>query len=194
MQTDSDIEDAVQTAPGADGEELYEMANLYPETTGLPMTVWVSPRVNARHDIRIKVSTMHGDRMDITNTAVVAVRPTPHVLAGQLAPADAQAVFQWISLNIEALVAYRDGQIDTARLIYRLQPLPAQPPATALIPSDENAARRQPHTIGVADMDQFPSDEFDVDLNERRGVHQPSGIWFSFYEYLNEEDWENPIA
>ena len=30
--------------------ELYEMANLYPRTTGLPMTVWVSPRGNARHD------------------------------------------------------------------------------------------------------------------------------------------------
>ena len=25
-------------------EDLFEMANLYPSTTGLPMTVWVSPR------------------------------------------------------------------------------------------------------------------------------------------------------
>ncbi len=36
-----------------DGDELFEMANLYPDTTGLPMTVWVSPRGNARHDIRV---------------------------------------------------------------------------------------------------------------------------------------------
>jgi hypothetical protein len=25
-------------------EDLFEMPNLYPSTTGLPMTVWVSPR------------------------------------------------------------------------------------------------------------------------------------------------------
>jgi hypothetical protein len=25
-------------------EDLFEMANLFPATTGLPMTVWVSPR------------------------------------------------------------------------------------------------------------------------------------------------------
>lgn len=104
-------------------EDLHEMANLYPESTGLPMTVWVSPRGNARHDVRIKVNMTHGDRMDIANTAVVAVRPTPRVLAGRLSPPDTQAVFAWIALNAEALVAYWDGQIDTVRLIYRLKPI-----------------------------------------------------------------------
>ena len=42
--------------PGEDveteAEDLFEMANLYPDTTGLPMTVWISPRGNARHDAR----------------------------------------------------------------------------------------------------------------------------------------------
>jgi hypothetical protein len=33
-------------------EDLFEMANLYPSTTGLPMTVSVSPRGNADHDVR----------------------------------------------------------------------------------------------------------------------------------------------
>ncbi len=37
------------------------MANLYPRTTGLPMTVWVGPRGNARHDVRIKVNMTHGE-------------------------------------------------------------------------------------------------------------------------------------
>ena len=110
-----------------DGEELFEMANLYPDTTGLPMTVWVGPRGNTRHDIRIKVNMAHGDHMDITNTAVVAVRPRPRVLAGQLSSVDAQAVFQWITLNFDVLIDYWDGRIDTARLIYRLKPLPSAP-------------------------------------------------------------------
>src|SRR5918997_2641600 len=97
-------DEALSAASNGETEDLYEMANLYPDSTGLPMTVWVSPRGNARHDVRIKVNMTHGDRMDITNTAVVAVRPTPRVLAGQLSPADAQAVFQCRSLNADELI------------------------------------------------------------------------------------------
>ncbi len=123
-----DVAESVGTpeqADDSDADELFEMANLYPDTTGLPMTVWVSPRGNAQHDVRVKVNMTHGDQMNIANTAVVGVRPAPHVIAGQLAAADAQAVFQWISLNADALLAYWDGRIDTARLIHALQPLPA---------------------------------------------------------------------
>jgi hypothetical protein len=107
-------------------EDLFEMANLYPSTTGLPMTVWVSPRGNAHHELRVRVNMTHGDQIDIADTAVVVVRPTPCVIAGQLSPAGAQAVFRWISLNTDALVAYWEGQIDTAGLCQMLKPLPAQ--------------------------------------------------------------------
>ena len=118
---------SVETA--AEAEDLFEMANLYPETTGLPMTVWVSPRGNARHDVRIKVNMTHGDQMNIANTAVVAVRPSPRVVTGRLPSADIQAVFHWVSLNADALVEYWEGRIDTARLIHRLRPLSNQTPA-----------------------------------------------------------------
>ena len=50
--------------------ELFEMANQFPRTTGLPMTVWVSPRGNARHDVRVKI---HGNQMNMATTAVVGV-------------------------------------------------------------------------------------------------------------------------
>jgi hypothetical protein len=100
------------------------MANLYPDTTGLPMTVWVSPRGDARHDVRVKVNMAHGNQMSIANTTVVSVRPTPRVIAGQLSPANAPAVFQWVVLNTDVLVAYWDGQIDAARMIQQLKPLP----------------------------------------------------------------------
>jgi hypothetical protein len=87
-------------------DDLFEMANLFPRTTGLPMTVWVSPRGNARHDVRIKVNLTHGNQMNVLNTAVVAVRPLPRVIASQLSPNDERAVFQWVSLNTAALIAY----------------------------------------------------------------------------------------
>jgi hypothetical protein len=110
-----------------EAEDLFEMANLYPDTTGLPMTVWISPRGTARHDVRVKVNMTHGNQMIIANTAVVGVRPAPRVIAGQLSPGDAQAVFRWIALNTDALVAYWEGRFDTARVIQALKPLAPAP-------------------------------------------------------------------
>jgi hypothetical protein len=118
------------TVPGEreDTDDLFEMANLYPRETGLPMTVWVSPRGDARHEIRVKVNMAHGDQMNIANTAIVGVRPTPRVIAGRLAAADAQAIFQWVMLNTDALVAYWEGRIGTIELAAALRPISAQPP------------------------------------------------------------------
>ncbi len=108
----------------ADFEDLFEMANLFPHTTGLPMTVWVSPRGNARHDARIKVHMSHGNQMIPANTAVVGIRPLPHLISGRLTGSDERAVFEWISLNADPLIAYWDGRIDTVQLAQLLKPLP----------------------------------------------------------------------
>jgi hypothetical protein len=113
----------------AESDDLFEMANLYPDTTGLPMTVWISPRGNARHDVRVTVNMANGNQMTIANTAVVGARPSPRVIIGQLSPADAQTVFRWITPNTDALVEYWEGRIDTGRVIQALKPLPpARPP------------------------------------------------------------------
>ena len=130
-----EIEQAVAPADDIefDDRDLFEMANLYPDTTGLPMTVWVLPRGKARHEVRVNINMTHGNQMNIADTAVVGVRPRPRLIAGQLSPVDAQAVFRWVALNSDVLVAYWEGQIDTARMIHALKPLPpdhqpGQPP------------------------------------------------------------------
>jgi hypothetical protein len=97
---------------------------LFPRTTGLPMTVWVSPRGNACHDVRVKVNMTHGDQMHIANTAVVGVRPSPQLIAGHLSPDDQRVVFEWISLNTAAIVEYWNGRIDTIELGQLLKRLP----------------------------------------------------------------------
>ena len=129
MRVKKVIEGAIasETTVDQDNRDLFEMANLYPAETGLPMTVWVSPRGNARHDVRVKVNMTHGNQMSIANTAVVGVRPTPRVISGRLSPGDAQAVFRWIALNIDALAAYWEGRTDTARAIQALKPLSSTP-------------------------------------------------------------------
>jgi len=39
-------------------------------------------------------------------------------------------------------------------------------------------------------MSDILTSDFEVNLADRRVVHKPSGIWFSFYEYTNEDDWK----
>lgn len=93
--------------------ELFQMANLYPRDTGLPMTVWVSPKGNARHDVRVKVCRPHGDRMLADDTAVVGVRPEPRLIEGPLPTSDLKAVSAWIVKNQAALIGYWDGELST---------------------------------------------------------------------------------
>jgi len=71
-----------EDAEPLEADNLFEMANLFRRTTGLPMTVWVSPGGNARHDVRVKVNLTYGNQMNAGNIAVVGVRPSPRVIAG----------------------------------------------------------------------------------------------------------------
>ena len=105
-------------------DDLFEMANLYPRETGLPMTVWVSNRGRARHDVRVKVCRIRGNRMDTDETAVVGVRPEPRLIEGPLAPSDLKLVVEWIKLNEATIIGYWDGSIDTGGLIRGLKPMP----------------------------------------------------------------------
>jgi hypothetical protein len=82
----------------------------------------------------VKVNTTHGNQMNIANTAVVGVRPSPHVIAGHLSPDDQRAVFEWVSLNTTALVAYWEGRIDTIELGQLLRRLPSRPPGAPSAP------------------------------------------------------------
>ena len=95
-----------------DEQELFEMSNLFPDTTGLPMTIWVGPRGNAQHDARVKVCMAHGRRMDISNTAVVGIRPVPRLIIGSLTTPDLLLVQKWIAANHDALIELWDGRID----------------------------------------------------------------------------------
>jgi hypothetical protein len=113
----------VKTRSAKTDADTYEMANLYPRETGLPMTVWVSPRGRARHDARIKVRRTHGDRMDGTNLAVVTIHPAPRVVKGPLAQSDFAPVAAWITLNEDALIGYWNGTLGTVEFAARVRRL-----------------------------------------------------------------------
>jgi hypothetical protein len=110
---------ASEAAVTPDSEDIFHMTNLSPRMTGLPMSVGVSPRGNARHDVRVKVNMTHGRQMTIENTAVVAVRPAPPVVAGRLNADDRRVVYDWIRLNLDAITAYWNEELDTSEFIER---------------------------------------------------------------------------
>jgi hypothetical protein len=110
------IKQGIGTHRDTETADLFEIANLFPRTTGLPMTVWVSPRGRARHDARIKVCLTPGPRMDVANTAVVGSRPQPRLIKGRLPGPDFDLVVQWITLNEAALLDFSNGAIDTIEL------------------------------------------------------------------------------
>lgn len=112
----------------AESADLYEMANLYPEDTGLPMTVWVSPRGNARHDARVKVCRVHGNRMVPDDTAVVGLRPEPRLIEGTLRADDLAPVLRWAAANRDVLMDYWEGRIGTGAMVGRLVPVPPPSP------------------------------------------------------------------
>ena len=90
-------------------------------TSGLPMTVWVSPRGRARHDARVKVCRVPGNRMVPEDTAVVSIRPEPSLLEGDLDAGALRAVQAWVQLNQDALIAFWNGEIDGIELSQRLK-------------------------------------------------------------------------
>jgi hypothetical protein len=114
-----------QSAPSVTAEagDLYEMTNIYPRTSGLPVTVWISPRGRARRDARVKVRRVPGNRMIPEDTAVVAVRPEPTLVEGDLDGAVLRAVRDSITLNRDVILAHWDGELDSLEVAQRLRQL-----------------------------------------------------------------------
>ena len=106
-------------------EDLFLMSNLSPRLTGLPFVVWISPKGNARHDVRVKVAA--GPKVNPDDWTTVALRPQVRVLYGVMPAKDLEALAQWVALNLDTLVQFWDGAIEyTEDVLARLKPLPAR--------------------------------------------------------------------
>jgi hypothetical protein len=95
--------------------DIFEYANLWPENTGLPMTVWIKSGGGVRDvplsDVQIMVNTAHGNSTDIERTATVGIKPTPHLREGNLSSSDLAAVSKWVALNEDVLIDSWEGRI-----------------------------------------------------------------------------------
>jgi hypothetical protein len=101
-------------------DELFEMANLRPDSTGLPFVVWISSGMNSQHDVRIKVSRTPRPGPNMTS---VALRPVVEVTDGPpLSREDLRLLKAWAAINWEPLLAFWEGRIEyTEDVIARLR-------------------------------------------------------------------------
>lgn len=105
--------------------EDWAAMKLPPGRTGLPMSVWITENDGYPHDVRVKVSPLHGGRGSWRNAPSIAVRPVPReIVAGSLPAADVALVGQWVVLNRDAIIEFWDGVIDVVEVTARLVRLP----------------------------------------------------------------------
>jgi len=113
MKTYHDLTTGIGEGTQDDSELLFEMANLVQRDTGLPFVVWISPKGNARHDVRVKVS--RSPKAVPSEMVSVAIRPNVHVVEGKMSAGDLKLLGRWVELNRDVLVRYWDGDIESTR-------------------------------------------------------------------------------
>ena len=111
----------------AEGQALFEMANLRPERTGLPFVVLISQKAGARHDVRVKVAP--GAKVLPSEMITVAVRAAVRVVRRRLDSHNLGLLTRWIELNRNVLVDYWDSVIEyTEDAINAIVPLQEETP------------------------------------------------------------------
>jgi hypothetical protein len=96
---------------------MFEMANLFPQKTGLPVALWFG-EVGGQHGPRIKVCNVPG-KFNPSNTFVMPVAKTP-VLLNQFSSHRAKIddISDWVKLNYDTLMKMweihetEDGDLD----------------------------------------------------------------------------------
>ena len=101
-------------------DELFLMVNVRGRTSGLPMNIWIGPRVG--HAARIKVQTNHRQRFDLDRLAVVGIDP-PDLIEGDLSTVDLDLVRQYIRINRRAILDHWNEIIDGIELSLALKPI-----------------------------------------------------------------------
>jgi hypothetical protein len=113
------------SATEAELEQDWAAVKLVPDDTGLPMAVWITENDGYPHDVRVKVSTLHGGRGSWRAAPSIGVRPSLHeIVPGSLPAADVALVSRWIELNRDVIIDLWDGAITPRQVYQRLRKLP----------------------------------------------------------------------
>jgi hypothetical protein len=103
----------------------YMLTHLWPRTTGLPMTIWVSPQIDDICDPQIRIAVVHGDRTNAEGAALISINPSTDVIDGYLSTDDERIVLDWINLNEGVIRDYWLGNIDSLEMCHAVKGLTA---------------------------------------------------------------------
>ena len=103
--------------------DLYEMANLSPDETGVSHSIFISPSYGVAHSCRVKVCNVRG-KMVPTDTFVIDLNNL-EIVAGtcKLNTNELEAVKWWIHRNKKVLLDYWKGNINTTQCLMQLKKL-----------------------------------------------------------------------
>lgn len=103
--------------------DLYEMANVTPDETGLSRTIWISIN-NHSTGCRIKVMNIGGIRYSEDNFSV-SVSDNPEIVAGisKLKNNDHQKIFEFVKKNQTILLQLWASKISYREALNSLKPV-----------------------------------------------------------------------
>ena len=108
-------------------EQLEHMVTYRKNVTGVDNTLFISPKVHARHAARVKVAIDPPDTVSPTTTTASVSIPDGKIVAGpagKVPPHLLRQVRRFVALNKDVLLDYWEERIDTDELRNRLQRIP----------------------------------------------------------------------
>lgn len=102
---------------------LYEMANLRPNETGLPMVIWVQPKTGKeKHGPRIKVQSIHGSKVYLDKMISIGFDRNGNIENfGGLSKKDLDIVSKFIKKNVIYLLQLWDDEISPAEFSKKIK-------------------------------------------------------------------------
>jgi hypothetical protein len=105
-----------------DGQDIFEMANLEYDLTGLAVYIYVSGKGNTKHGPRLKVSKIYGKMSK--SLFPITISDKPKVIGddiGDIKSKDIKKIIEWVKLNKELLLAFWNGEINIKDFVNSIQ-------------------------------------------------------------------------
>jgi len=97
---------------------IYEMANIRPDETNLPMVIWIFPKTGKeKHSARIKVSKKYGEKA--SDDMFTITIPDYEIIGdtGNIKKQDIEKVIAFVKLNEQVILQVWEDKISPAKAV-----------------------------------------------------------------------------
>ena len=104
---------------------INEMVDISKAKTNLPVIIWVDGPRNIPHAKRIKFANDYGNKLSGVELIPMTIE-NPHVPEKlqskvKIKNKDVDKISEWISLNVDLILDYMEGNIDTETFLSKIQ-------------------------------------------------------------------------